>query len=172
MAKCKTTQTSQLKPIEFMMKTQYGATDIQIQNLNDKFFAEVDKMPSKRGATKKMVNWLNEKFPGFTEQFPIKGWEQREKMSDGTYKFVVVDKDFESAMATYSKSITVAVSKYGPNTTGKSFNTSMSQQLGIPDFIESAPEPMTDEMALVSKLKECGVKSYKRQADGSLEVQF
>ena len=66
MAKCKTTQTSQLKPIEFMMKTRYGATDIQIQNLNDKFFNEIDKMPSKRGATKKMVNWLNENIQVFS----------------------------------------------------------------------------------------------------------
>lgn len=172
MAKCKTTKTSQPKPVEFIMKTRYKASDIECQNVWNNLCAEVDKMPSKRGATKFMKNWLNEKYPGLSEQFPIKNWEQRDKMPGGKYKTKIVDKDFESSIATYSKSITEYFKKYGPLTTGKSFNTSMSQQLGIPDFIESNPEPMTDEMALVSKLKECGVKTYKRQADGSLEIQF
>ena len=161
-------------PIEFILRTQYNQGKIAIKQFKNKCFNEVESQRSNRGAQQTIECLLEKNYPGFKDHYPIQNWKQKSKNGDKTYSDVVVTKTFEDSLNVYSKGITSAVKKYGRKS-NKKLNLKLEEQLNLEPFIESAPKPMsneTEEMALISKLRDCGVKSYKRQADGSLEVQF
>ena len=161
-------------PIEFILRTQYNQGKIALKQFKNKCFDEVEKQRSNRGSQQTIECLLEKNFPGFKDHYPIQNWKQKSKNGDKTYSDVVVTKTFEDSLNVYSKGITSAVKKYGRKS-NKKLNLKLEEQLNLEPFVESAPKPMsneTEEMALISKLRDCGVKSYKRQADGSLEVQF
>lgn len=162
-------------PIEFILRTQYNQGKIAIKQFKNKCFDEVEKQRSNRGAQQTIECLLEKNYPGFKDHFPIRNWKQKSQNGDGTYTDVIVkEKSFDDSLNVYSKGITSAVNKYGRKS-NKKLNLNLEEQLNLNPFVDSVPKTMgdeTDEMALISKLKDCGVKSYKRQADGSLEVQF
>ena len=160
--------------VEFVLKTEYNQGKNDIKKFREKCFEHVERQRTNRGAKQTIAGLLEKDFPGFKDHYPLLNWEQKSRKSDKTYTRAIVEKTYDDSLSGYSKRITEEVNKYGRKS-NKKLNVKLEEQLNLESFMESAPKPMsneTDEMALISKLRDCGVKSYKRQADGSLEVQF
>lgn len=170
--------------LDKILVNELNVKESNLQKFKMQLVSETNKLyPTRRGARDFHQEKFIENYPSVEKMFPrVKQVRVEKQNSDGKKYYVLENKelDFDRAIQQWSTMICkmangttkVKSKSSSPKTVSKvdKFKDTLENTFNID--LDYNPTVESEDIKFVSKLKEHGVKSYRKDSDGSLEVHF